>query len=97
MSFRNALREDLRLVLLRLLAEAGGAANSSVLQTGADAVGHRATREQVEQELAYLAGLGAVETSTVADRVLVARLTRRGQDHVDRRGEPLVGVKVPGL
>lgn len=97
MDFRTHLTEDLRLCLLRVLAEAPGAsANASVLHSAVQALGHAVTREQVLQALGYLEGLAAVATEQVG-RVTVAALREAGQNHLSRLGAPLPGVKVPAL
>ncbi|HYH17588.1 MAG TPA: hypothetical protein VD995_03120 [Azospirillum sp.] len=97
MSFQDHLIEDLRLVLLRLLAEAPGArANASILQDLANRLGHHVTREQVVQQLGYLGTLQAVATEQVGT-VLVAELRAAGDNHLKRLGAPLPGVKLPSL
>ncbi len=86
MSFKDFLQEDLRLVLLRLLKEAPGAANESVLHHGAQSLGHaRARRGDIRAELAWLAERGLVREEWVEETVLVARLTERGLDVAEGR------------
>jgi len=97
MSFKDHLTEDLRLCLLRVLAEAPGAkANTSILQDVVNALGHHATREQVVQAVNYLEGLQAVATGQVGS-VLVVTLRANGENHLKRLGAPLPGVKLPSL
>lgn len=97
MSFKDHLTEDLRLCLLRVLAEApGNRANASILQDAVNAIGHHATREQVVQAVNYLAGLQAVATEQIGP-VLVVTLRANGDDHLKRLGAPLPGVKLPSL
>lgn len=93
--------EDLRLVILRVLAKTdGNRANTSILQTAVNHVGHNATRDQVDTECRYLAQLAAVTIEDIdgagGPPVLVLTLTQRGEDHVKRRVQ-LAGVKRPSL
>lgn len=78
--FAEFLREDWRLVILRVLANAlGYRANSSVLRTVLEKFGHSLSRDQVRTELAWLAEQQLVTVEDLGT-VLVARLTERGQD-----------------
>ena len=54
MSLANVLAEDRRLVVLRLLSEAGFRANETVLRKGLDAFGHRVTHDLLRADLAFL-------------------------------------------
>lgn len=97
MSFRQHQIEDLRLVILRILTEAPGLrANASIIQTAAYQLGHSVTREQVVQQMDYLASLDAIETEDVGP-VKVAALRAAGENHLKRLGPPLPGVKLPSL
>ncbi|WP_180125637.1 ArsR family transcriptional regulator [Rhodoferax sp. BLA1] len=83
--FSQHLRQDQRLVLLRILSEMPSyRANSSVLVGLMEKLGHTMTRDQVKTELRWLAeqGLLAVEE---AGSVLVATLDERGQDVAEGR------------
>ncbi len=96
-AFAKHLTEDLRLCVLRVLAEAPGArANASIIQSAVNALGHHVTREQVAQQIAYLASLNAIGTEEVGP-VLVAELRGVGDNHLKRLGPPLPGVKLPSL
>lgn len=96
-SFRQHLDADLRLCLLRVLAEAPGCrANASILQDAVNAIGHHASRDQILMHLGHLASLGAVDTEAVGP-VTVAALTDTGANHLRRLGPPLPGVKLPML
>lgn len=95
--FLGHLTEDLRLCILRVLAEApGNRGNASIIQDCVNALGHHATREQVTQQIDYLATLRAVATERVGP-VLVAELRTNGLNHLRRLGAPLPGVKLPSL
>jgi hypothetical protein len=90
------VREEARLIILRLLSEqTGGVLNSSLLQAGLEGWGIHKTREWVHGELHHLGELGAVLVSSQAG-ILIATLTQRGADHVERR-IVLDGVKRPSL
>ena len=81
--FAEKLREDRRLVLLRLLSEQNGyAANSSILHAGLQHLGVAATRDDVLTDLSWLAEQGLVTTRAPIDNLVVAELTGRGQDVV---------------
>ena len=80
MSFQDFLRQDVRLVLLRVLTEMPAyRSNSSVLGSALERYGHAVTRDQVKTELAWLAehlnelpGSGIVYTLTTRDADRVA-------------------------
>lgn len=78
---REMLLEDRRLAALRLLVEAGGSANESVLEMGLRALGHRAEldRAAVRQLLRDLEERECVGLELFDDRVMVATISRRGR------------------
>ncbi|MBT8175020.1 MAG: ArsR family transcriptional regulator [Pseudomonadota bacterium] len=81
MSFANHLKEDMRLVVLRLLYELPQyRSNSSVLVAGLDRYGHSFSRDQVKTELHWLADQGLVVLEDDLGSVLVVKLTERGMD-----------------
>ncbi|HEY8136249.1 MAG TPA: hypothetical protein VIF61_00315 [Methylocystis sp.] len=92
----DVIREHARLIILRDLAEQpDGRWNSEALREDLDgrwAINR--TREWVHEELRYLENLGAVTVTAVAS-VLIAEVTRKGLDHVERR-IVIEGVKKPG-
>jgi hypothetical protein len=93
--YADFLRQDMRLVILRLLVEMPGyRANSSVLNTALDNFGHTASRDHVKTELHWLAEQGAMTLADVGP-VLVATLTERGQDIAAGRAR-VPGIKRPG-
>lgn len=93
--FARFLREDMRLVLLRLLDEMPGyTANSSTLAGALADFGFAASRDQIKTELHWLADQGALELTEVGP-VLVAKLVERGQDVAKGRAT-IPGVKRPG-
>ena len=96
-SYRDKWLQDLRLCLLKVLAQAPGhSANTSVLQRIVEEFGFRVTRGQVNTELSELESLAAVRVDKLQDDLHVAELTQRGLDHVERR-VVLDGVKRPSL
>lgn len=91
MDFSEFLRRDVRLVILRLLAEMPAySANSSVLTMALERFGHSVSRDFVRGELTWLQEQGLVTIDDM-EAVLVARLTERGQDVAAAR------VMVPGV
>lgn len=93
--YSDFLRQDIRLVVLRLLAEMTAyRANSSVLTMALDTYGHSLTRDQVKTELHWLAEQGALTLDDVGP-VMVATLTERGQDIAAGRAR-VPGIKRPG-
>lgn len=81
-SFAERLREDRRLVLLRILAAQNGYfANSSVLHAGLVHLGVAASRDDVLTDLHWLHGQGLLASLTEAvPGVEVATLNKRGAD-----------------
>jgi len=98
MKFAEALAQDRRLVILKLVAEAGGTANESVLRQGLELLGHTAgvTHETVRDELRFLEETGCVKVEWFEDRVAVARITKRGVDCAEGRIR-VEGVKRPSI
>ncbi|MFP5420964.1 MAG: ArsR family transcriptional regulator [Gammaproteobacteria bacterium] len=93
--YAEYLRQDIRLVILRLLVEMTAyRANSSVLTMALDSYGHTLSRDQVKTELSWLAEQNALTLEDVGP-VLVATLTERGQDIAAGRAR-VPGIKRPG-
>lgn len=91
---RDIIREEARLIILRELHSQGNyALNDGLLQTTLESFGIAKSREWVREEIGYLDNVGAV-TKTAAGTVVVARLTRKGVEHVERR-LVIEGVKRP--
>lgn len=94
-TFAEFLRHDVRLVILRLLAEMPAyRANSSVLTMALERFGHAITRDQVKTELFWLQEQGLVGCEDL-DAVLVATLSERGADVASAR-TTVPGVARPG-
>jgi hypothetical protein len=98
MSIREELTRDRRLVILRILVEAGGSANESVLHNSVRAAGHRigVTREVIIEDIDYLKSCGCVKVEWFKDVVVVATITKRGvavaEGHIE-----VEGIKRPRL
>ncbi|MBK1868268.1 hypothetical protein [Taklimakanibacter albus] len=93
-SFNDFVLRDLRLCLLRALAEQPGyTANEVLLQKVAAGYGMSRTREVIRTELNFLADVSAI-TVVNQGSYAIATLHRRGQDHVDGLIE-IAGVKKP--
>ena len=96
-SYQEHMMEDRRLALLRLLVEADGHANESVLMYGIRALGHiKTTPEQLRADLEFLRETGLVTHEWFKDSVLVAKLTQRGVN-VAEGSETVAGVKKPSI
>ena len=94
MSFSEFIREEQRLVLLRLLHEMPRyQSNSSLLTSGMEGFGVAMTRDQVCTELNWLKEQGCLELQE-AGSVLVATLTNRGADAATGMAK-IHGVKRP--
>lgn len=95
MSFENQLKEEMRLVLLRLLNELPSyRGNSSTLHNGLNHWGLSFSRDQVKTELHWLKEQGCVEFILDTPEVIVVKLIERGQDVVENRTR-IHGIKRP--
>lgn len=94
--FAEVMREDQRLVILRLLHESNSyTLNSSILTTALAHLGHEISRDQVKTHLAWLGEQELVSLEEVVPGLLVARLSERGQEVVIGRAS-VPGVKRRG-
>jgi hypothetical protein len=83
--FRQYIAADVRLIILRELAsQPDYRLNETLLLRVLETFGHRRSRDYLRDQLRWLEEMGAV-TLTEAGTVLIAELTRRGRDHVERR------------
>ncbi|MGE4406056.1 ArsR family transcriptional regulator [Pseudomonas sp.] len=93
-NFADLVASDIRLVILRALAEDPGySMNDSVLQSVLAVFGHCISRDRVRTELRWLQEQNLVTIQEVTT-VLVARLTSRGAD-VASGAARVDGVKRP--
>ncbi|ARU87107.1 hypothetical protein [Pseudomonas sp. M30-35] len=78
--FSDFLRQDQRLVMLRILSEVPQyRANSSVIASLLGEFGHHPSRDQVKTELVWLGDQGLVKVEDIGS-VLVVTLIERGAD-----------------
>ncbi|MBE8611514.1 hypothetical protein CYG68_03675 [Morganella morganii] len=95
MKFADYLREDWRLVMLRILSEMPGySSNSSVLYNALTQYGHHLSRDQVKTELRWLEEQSLIRAEAL-ESVLVVWLTERGADVAAGRAV-VPGVRRPG-
>lgn len=91
---KDIIREEARLIMLRELhGQTNYALNDALLRDVLESFGIAKTREWVREEIGYLENVGAV-TRTSAGSVVVAKLTPKGVEHVERR-LVIEGVKRP--
>lgn len=94
MKFADVVVADIRLVVLKTLAEDQGySMNESVLQEVLGMFGHTCSRDRVKTELRWLEEQGLVTLAEVVG-VLVAKVTSRGVD-VATGAARVDGVKRP--
>ncbi len=94
MSAADIQREHARLIILRELGEqSDNRLNSALLRDDLQRWAINKPREWVHDELRWLAEMGAV-TLLETGSVLIATLTQKGLDHVERR-VVITGVKRP--
>lgn len=92
--FQSLLREDRRLVLLKLLADGDDySANIYLLHMALPGMGHTCSEDMIRTDLEWLAEQGLVTVSEPGG-VLVAKLTGRGDDAAAGRAR-VPGVKRP--
>ena len=92
---RDIEAEDVRLVTLRLLAEASGyRANESLLSALLREWGHVVSRDRLRAQLAWLGEQGLVTLDEIGG-VMIATLTERGQDAATGAAT-VPGVRRPG-
>lgn len=95
MNFETKLKEEMRLVMLRLLNELPSyRGNSSTLHGGLNHYGLSFSRDQVKTELYWLKDQGCVEIELENPNVIVVKLKERGQDVVENRTK-VHGIKRP--
>lgn len=92
-SMARIIAEEARLIILRAIAEQGGTLNSELARRSLESYGINKTRAWVEAEMRELEQRGAVSILE-AGSVLVARLLKRGEEHLARQ-VVIDGVKAP--
>ena len=93
MNFSELKTADMRLVMLRSMAEDGNSLNESMLQSVLELFGHSVSRDKVRTEMRWLEEQDLIHIDSVAG-VLVGRLTGRGDDVAAGRCR-LDGIKCP--
>ncbi len=93
MMFAELVAKDIRLVMLRSMAEDGNCLNESMLQSILELFGHNVSRDRVRTEMRWLQEQGLIQIDTVAG-ILVGRLTGRGADIAEGKCR-IDGVKCP--
>lgn len=98
MGWKETFTEDLRLVILRALDEFGGEAKcmtSSLLCKAIAELRHTATREQVLEQLPWLAEVGVISLEQVENTSMRAvTLLDMGERHIARKAR-VRGIAVP--
>ncbi|MEW6670214.1 MAG: ArsR family transcriptional regulator [Thermodesulfobacteriota bacterium] len=80
MKFAELLTSDIRLIILRILAEDGDYSHNEFILGDALALfGHRVSRDKLRTELTWLKEQELIRTEDVSG-VMVAKLTARGAD-----------------
>lgn len=96
MTYGERAVQHRRLMVLKFLGRQNdGRANERDILDDLDLFGHRLSRDQVRGLLDWLSAAGAVRLTRPGETIVVAEITQRGQDHVERRGEPIEGVALP--
>ncbi|MBL4799821.1 MAG: ArsR family transcriptional regulator [Oleispira sp.] len=93
MAYRDILKGDQRLVILRALEESNGTLNDSVLQKVLDTYGHKISRDKVKTHLHWLEEQEFIEIESLLSTD-VAIITARGHDIANGRAH-VPGVGVP--
>ena len=94
MSYTELITADIRLVVLRALAEDPGYSHNEIIIANIlEMMGHKVSRDRLRAELAWLSEQGLLKTEAVAG-MQVATLTGRGAD-VASGASSCPGVKRP--
>lgn len=94
-TYAERAEEDRRLIVLRaLVAEPAGTMNERLLQDELQLFGHRLGRDQVRETLRWLETAGAITLRWPNETIMVADITRRGEEHVSRAA-PIAGIALP--
>lgn len=95
-SFAELWMEDMRLVILRTLAQTSGySCNDSILQDVLATFAHRCSRDQVRSALAWLGENAYLSYEILETGTYIATITQRGID-VASGNITVPGVKRPG-
>lgn len=97
-NYAKNLAEHRRIAILKLLVEAQGATNESILQSslGDLGLGAMLTRNAVREDMKFLEDRGLIRQEWYDDKLVIAHIQRRGVDVAE--GKELVeGIKRPSL
>lgn len=92
-NFDELLTQDMRLVILRSIADDGLSLNESLIQEVLELYGHAVSRDRVRTEMRWLEEQHLITIEAVSG-IFVGRLTRRGLDVAMGRAR-IDGVKRP--
>lgn len=84
-----------RLIVLRALSDAGGKLNETLVARHLHLFGHGFDRDQTRDLLKWLEERDAIETEMAGGVVMIATLTQRGENHLNRLGPPIDGIDQP--
>lgn len=94
--FKKFLSEDRRLCILRILKDAEGSANDSIIHMALEALGHRnMTRAMIHADIDFLIKRGLVADEWM-DHIQIVSLKTRGVDVALGRVE-VAGIKKPAI
>ena len=97
-SYSRHIEEDARLVMLKELgSQLNGQLNETILAAVLEAFGHSRSKDWIRTQLRKMKELGAIELQEVGEsdaKLLVARITRAGEDHILLRSH-IEGIKLP--
>ena len=97
-SFARHIEEDARLVMLKELAsQLNGRLNETILASVLEAFGHTRSKDWIRTQLRKMQELGAIVLQEVGEgerTLLVAQITRAGEDHLLLRSQ-IEGIKLP--
>lgn len=99
MSLAEIHARDRRLIILRLLDEAGYHANEAILRQVCEQFGHRPTHEMIRGDISFLAENGLVRLEKIpaqGGELWIAHLLTPGQEVAQGRVYPGVARREPG-
>ena len=94
-SIKKDMEENQRLIILRALNDAGGRMNETLIARALELFGYGLNRDEVRDMLKWLDERDTIDTDMAGGVVMIATLTRRGEDHIARLGPPIDGIGVP--
>lgn len=96
-SLEPQIEANKRLIVLRALGGVhDGRLNETMIQSELDIFGYRMPRDDLRAILRWLEERDAIRIEMAAGVLMIATITRKGQDHIDLRGAPIPDVARPG-